>query len=109
MCGRHERQRRDVARGAATAGPGSRPSFERDGRTWVVFGGYDHNIHFLDAATGERILPDFVTGDIIKGIVTLDPDGYPLVYTGSRDDYYRVIVVRPGQADRAVEAQRQRR
>jgi hypothetical protein len=67
--------------------------FERDGRTWVVFGAYDRAIHFLDANTGERILPDFPTGDLIKGSVTVDPDGYPLVYSGSRDNYYRVIAI----------------
>jgi outer membrane protein assembly factor BamB len=67
--------------------------FEREGRTWVVFGAYDRAVHFVDAETGNRILPDFPTGDIIKGSVTIDPDGYPLVYTGSRDDYYRVIAI----------------
>jgi outer membrane protein assembly factor BamB len=67
--------------------------FERDGRTWVVFGAYDHKIHFLDAETGERILPDFPTGDIIKGSVTVDPDGFPLVYSGSRDNHYRIIAI----------------
>ncbi|MFM7062968.1 MAG: PQQ-binding-like beta-propeller repeat protein [Actinomycetes bacterium] len=73
--------------------------FERDGRTWVVFGAYDKAIHFMDADTGEDILPPFPTGDIIKGSVTIDPDGYPLVYSGSRDNYYRVIAIdRPGQA-----------
>ena len=65
--------------------------FERDGRTWVVFGGYDRAVHFLDGATGERILPDLVTGDIIKGSVTIDPDGFPLVYVGSRDNNLRAI------------------
>lgn len=65
--------------------------FERDGRTWVVFGAYDRNVHFVDAATGQRILPDFPTGDIIKGSVTVDPDGFPLVYTGSRDNYLHVV------------------
>ena len=65
--------------------------FEREGRTWVVFGAYDKAVHFLDAATGQRILDDFPTGDIIKGSVTIDPDGFPLVYTGSRDNYFRVI------------------
>jgi outer membrane protein assembly factor BamB len=65
--------------------------FERDGRTWVVFGAYDKAVHFLDAATGQRIIEDFPTGDIIKGSVTIDPDGFPLVYTGSRDNYFRVI------------------
>ena len=60
-----------------------------------MFGAYDRKVHFLDAETGERILPDFPTGDIIKGSVTIDPDGYPLVYTGSRDNYYRVDRHRP--------------
>ena len=73
--------------------------FERGGRTWVVFGAYDKAVHFMDADTGEDILPPFPTGDIIKGSVTIDPDGYPLVYTGSRDNYYRVIAIdRPGRA-----------
>jgi hypothetical protein len=71
--------------------------FERQGRTWVVFGAYDRAVHFLDAATGERILPDFPTGDIIKGSVTIDPDGFPLVYTGSRDNFYRVIAIDRGK------------
>jgi outer membrane protein assembly factor BamB len=67
--------------------------FERDGRTWVVFGAYDRNIHFVDYETGEDILPPFPTGDIVKGSVTVDPDGYPLVYTGSRDNKLRVIAI----------------
>ena len=65
--------------------------FERDGRNWMVFGAYDYGVHFLDADTGAEILPTFKTGDIIKGSVTIDPDGYPLVYTGSRDNYLRVL------------------
>jgi len=67
--------------------------FEREGRTWVVFGAYDRKVHFLDADTGGQILPDFPTGDIIKGSVTVDPDGFPIVYTGSRDNYYRAIAI----------------
>ena len=67
--------------------------FERDGRTWVVFGAYDARVHFLDGATGERLLPDFATADIIKGSVTVDPDGFPLVYVGSRDDRLRVLAI----------------
>ncbi len=73
---------------------------ERKDRRWAIFGGYDGHIHFMDALTGERILPDVPTGDIIKGTPTLDPDGYPLVYTGSRDDLLRIIAIdRPGQAE----------
>lgn len=62
-----------------------------DGRTWVIFGAYDGAVHFLDAETGEQLLPSFQTGDIIKGSVTVDPDGYPLIYVGSRDDNFRII------------------
>jgi hypothetical protein len=65
--------------------------FEREGRTWAVFGAYDYGIHFLDADTGRQIIPPFRTGDIIKGSVTIDPDGFPLVYSGSRDNNLRVI------------------
>jgi len=65
--------------------------FERDGRTWVVFGAYDRRVHFLDAEDGTAIIPPFATGDLVKGSVTVDPDGYPLVYIGSRDNYFRVI------------------
>jgi outer membrane protein assembly factor BamB len=73
---------------------------QREDRLWAVFGGYDGHIHFMDALTGERILPDVATDDIIKGTPTLDPDGYPLVYTGSRDNYLRIIATdRPGQAE----------
>ena len=72
----------------------------REDRTWAIFGGYDGNIHFMDALTGERILPDVETGDIIKGTPTIDPAGFPLVYSGSRDDLLRVIAFdRPGQAE----------
>jgi outer membrane protein assembly factor BamB len=67
--------------------------FERDGRTWVVFGAYDRKIHFVDYETGEDILPPFETGDIIKGSVTVDPDGLPLVYSGSRDNKLHVIAI----------------
>lgn len=64
-----------------------------DGVTEVIFGAYDKNLHFLDAATGERTRPDFSMGDIIKGSVTLDPDGYPILYSGSRDSRFRVIAL----------------
>jgi PQQ-like domain len=71
--------------------------FEREGRIWVVFGAYDKNLHFLDAQTGERIIDDFPTGDIIKGTVTIDPDGYPIVYFGSRDNYFRAVAFDRGK------------
>jgi outer membrane protein assembly factor BamB len=62
-----------------------------DGTTEVIFGAYDKQIHFLDADTGEQTRPDFDMGDIIKGSVTLDPDGFPLLYAGSRDPRFRII------------------
>lgn len=64
-----------------------------DGVTEVMFGAYDHSVHFLDADTGEPTRPTFLTGDIIKGSVTLDPDGFPILYTGSRDNKLRAIAL----------------
>ncbi len=64
-----------------------------DGVTEVIFGAYDKAIHFVDADTGERTRPDFDMGDIIKGSVTLDPDGFPLLYSGSRDPRFKIIAL----------------
>ncbi|MDF1594954.1 MAG: PQQ-binding-like beta-propeller repeat protein [Acidimicrobiia bacterium] len=64
-----------------------------DGVTEVVFGAYDKAVHFVDAATGERTRPDFGVGDLIKGSVTIDPDGYPLLYFGSRDNKLRAVAL----------------
>ncbi len=76
-----------------TGWTGQAAVFERGGRTWVVFGAFDGNVHFLDAATGEQLLPDFETGDLIKTSVTIDPDEYPLAYFGSRDNYFRIVAI----------------
>lgn len=62
-----------------------------DGVTEVVFGAYDKAVHFVDADSGAQTREPFVTGDIIKGSVTLDPDGYPLLYFGSRDNRLRIL------------------
>jgi outer membrane protein assembly factor BamB len=64
-----------------------------DGITEVIFGAYDQYLHFLDAATGERTRPSFHLGNIMKGSVTLDPDGYPLVYAGSRNPRFMIIAL----------------
>ena len=64
-----------------------------DGITEVIFGAYDKAVHFVDAETGLPTRAPFQTGDIIKGSVTLDPDGYPLLYTGSRDNKLRAIAL----------------
>jgi len=59
----------------------------------VIFGAYDRRIHFVDGETGRDRRPPFATGDIIKGSVTADPDGYPLLYSGSRDNFFRIIAL----------------
>lgn len=64
-----------------------------DGVTEIIFGAYDKQIHFLDAQTGEQTRTPFRTGDIIKGSVTLDPDNFPLLYSGSRDNFFRIIAL----------------
>jgi hypothetical protein len=62
-----------------------------DGSIELRFGAYDGNYHFLDGLTGERLLPDLVTGDLTKGSATSDPEGFPLYYGGSRDNRLRII------------------
>lgn len=68
--------------------------YERaDGVTEIIFGAYDKAVHFVNAADGTDLRPRFPTGDIIKGSVTLDPDGYPLLYFGSRDNKLRILAL----------------
>lgn len=64
-----------------------------DGVTEVVVGTYDRSVHFIDADTGQQLRPPFPTGDLIKGSVTIDPDGFPLLYFGSRDNNYRIVAL----------------
>jgi outer membrane protein assembly factor BamB len=63
----------------------------------VRFGAYDRAVHILDGRTGEEVYEPFPTGDLIKGTVTSDPDGYPLLYTGSRDNYLRILALDRGR------------
>lgn len=65
-------------------------------RTEVRFGAYDYAVHVVDGETGERVKEPFRTGDLIKGTVTSDPDGFPLLYTGSRDNRFRVLALDRG-------------
>lgn len=64
-----------------------------DGVTEIMGGAYDHRFHFIDAATGQRTRQPIVTGDIVKGSPSLDPDAFPLVYFGSRDNKLRVVAL----------------
>ncbi len=69
----------------------------------VIFGAYDHKVHFFDAETGATLRRPFATGDIIKGSVSLDPTGAPFLYVGSRDNYLRALRL---DEDRATEVWR---
>ncbi|MDH4278708.1 MAG: PQQ-binding-like beta-propeller repeat protein, partial [Acidimicrobiia bacterium] len=60
---------------------------------WVAVGGYNRAVNFFDPADGATVYPPFFTGDIIKGTATVDPDGFPLLYTGSRDDSLHVVAL----------------
>ena len=62
--------------------------WQTGGDTWLAVGAYDRGIHLLDTSTGSPAKKPFVTGDIVKGSLTVDPDGFPLIYSGSRDDAY---------------------
>ncbi len=59
----------------------------------VALGTYDRAVHLLDGLTGAELRAPLATGDIIKGSVTIDPDGYPLLYTGSRDGFLRAVAL----------------
>lgn len=63
----------------------------------VRFGAYDRAVHILDGPTGDELMEPFVTGDLIKGTITSDPDGFPLLYAGSRDGYLRILALDRGQ------------
>ncbi|MGI9599324.1 MAG: PQQ-binding-like beta-propeller repeat protein [Acidimicrobiales bacterium] len=60
---------------------------------WVGIGGYNQSVNFFDVDDGDEAYPAFKTGDIIKGSITVDPDGYPLVYTGSRDNFFHIFAI----------------
>jgi PQQ-like domain len=70
----------------------------KKGAVQVRFGAYDRAVHVLDGRTGEPLKAPFYTGDLIKGTVTSDPDGYPLLYTGSRDNYFRILALDRGRS-----------
>ena len=63
------------------------------GAWWLAFGAYNRAVNFLDPANGAVVIPPYFTDDIVKGSVTVDPDGFPLLYTGSRDNYFHVVAL----------------
>ncbi len=93
MCG-NSTHRRQPKVWCGTGWTGQPVIWERpDGVTELIFGSYDKSVHFLDAETAEPTRPRFVTGDIVKGSPALDPDGYPLYYFGSRDNFFRILAL----------------
>ncbi|MEJ7583261.1 MAG: hypothetical protein WKF43_04070 [Acidimicrobiales bacterium] len=70
---------------------------DKDGKTWVAFGAYDKAVHMVDGETGQDLREPKATGDIIKGSVTIDPDGFPLLYSGSRDNLFHVYATDRGE------------
>ncbi len=48
----------------------------------VIYGTLDGNIYFLDSRTGEYTRDPIKLGFPIKGSVSIDPRGYPLLYVG---------------------------
>ena len=64
-----------------------------DGGIEVRINAYDGAYHFIDGLTGEPVRPKLQTGDLAKGSASSDPDGYPLYYAGSRDNFLRVIAL----------------
>ena len=64
-----------------------------DGAVEVREGAYDGAYHFVDGLTGLPVRPPLQTRDLAKGSATSDPDGFPLYYAGSRDNYLRVVAL----------------
>lgn len=48
----------------------------------VIQGSLDGNVYFLDLRTGRPTRPPIRTGNPIKGSVSLDPRGWPLLFVG---------------------------
>lgn len=76
-----------------TGQPAVFKSPKNDGRWWVAVGAYNKAVNFYDAETGDKVFEPYFTEDIIKGSVTIDPDGYPLLYTGSRDGFFHIVAM----------------
>jgi len=65
--------------------------FTEKGKLLIAYGAFDKKIHLMDALSGRDISQPLITGDIIKGSVTVDPEGFPFLYIGSRDNFLRII------------------
>ncbi len=54
----------------------------KDGFTEVIYPAMDGSIHFIEISTGKATRDPISLGVVMKGTATLDPRGYPLLYTG---------------------------
>lgn len=69
---------------------------EKENFTEVVYGTLDSYIHFYDLETGEKTRDSIKISSCIKGSVSLDPRGYPLLYVGQGIDTANGKVVKMG-------------
>ena len=53
----------------------------------VIYGTMDGKVYFFDLEDGKFTRPPIVIGEPIKGSVTVDPRGYPLLYVGQGVNY----------------------
>lgn len=53
-----------------------------DGLVEVIQGSLDGRVYFIDLFTGQRTRKPIDTGNPIKGSVSVDPRGYPLLFVG---------------------------
>ena len=62
------------------------PKKQKQGLTEVIYAALDGKIYFLDLDDGEATRPVINIGYPLKGSVTIDPRGYPLLYSGQGID-----------------------
>lgn len=67
-----------------------------DDFTEVIVGGLDSTVHFYDLATGKPSRPVIQVPSSIKGSVTIDPRGYPLLYVGQGINEVNGVAVKFG-------------
>ena len=103
-----ERRGQRARPGAATAGPATRTSSSATARPGCRSGPTTTRSTGSTRTPAHDIVKTFKTGDLAKGSMTTDPDGYPLSYKGSRDNNFYVVATDAATARDAVEAERQR-
>ncbi|WEG17836.1 PQQ-binding-like beta-propeller repeat protein [Alkalihalophilus pseudofirmus] len=55
---------------------------QQKGFTEVIYGSLDGSVYFAELETGIQTRPPIKVGGPIKGTVSIDPRGYPLLYVG---------------------------